>query len=176
MCNSRNWESCRICKWHWWIVSGCCVPYYLFMLFFLLRNNKLNLRRLGGSKGWSLVFTKSSPVEIRTGNTIKFNHFSISLSLNSDSTIAFLKGYTKAYCIIKKLIFFISIHCKQFILVSETLVGLNIPLCRIKTSRKPWWVFWLHLLPLCAFLTGSLQTGVLTNETKAAGEWYLLAN
>lgn len=145
--------------------------------FFLLRNNKLNLRRLGGSKGWSLVFTKSSSVEIRTGNTIKFNRFSVSLSLNSDSTITFLKGYTKAYCIIKKLIFFFtSIHCKQFILVSETLVGLDIPLCRIKTGRKPRWVFWLHPQPICAFLTGSLQTGVLTNETKAAGEWYLLAN
>lgn len=155
-----------------------CPLFSLFIhaFFFLLRNNKLNLRRLGGSKGWSLVFTKSSSVEIRTGNTIKFNCFSVSLSLNSDSTITFLTGYTKAYCIIKKLIFLVAIHCKQFILVSEKLVGLGIPLCRIKTCRKPWWVFWLPLLPVWAFLTGSLQTGALTNETKAAEEWYLLAN
>jgi len=107
------------------------------MLFFLLKNNKLNLKRRGCSKGWSVVFTKSSSVEIRTGNTIKFNCFSISLSLKSDSTITFLKGYTKAYCIIKKPIFFISIHCQQFFLVSETLVGLDIPFCRMKTGRKP---------------------------------------
>lgn len=178
MSNSRNWEPCHICKWHWWIVSGRCVPYshYLFMLFFS-SSEITNLRRLGGSKGWSLVFTKSSSVEIRTGNTITFNRFSISLSLNSDNTITFLKGYIKAYCIMKKLFsFFISTQCKQFILVSETLVGLDIPLCRIKIARNSCWVFWRHPLPVCACPPGSLLTGGPKNETEAAGEWYLLAN
>lgn len=147
------------------------------MLFFLLRNNKLNLKRLGGSKVWSLVFTKSSSVEIRAGNASTFNCFSILPSRNAASTIAFLKGATKAYCVIKQWFFCpVSINSKQFILVSETLVGLDIPLRRIKPSRKPWCALWLHAQPVCALLPDALWTGGLANETQAAGERELLAN
>lgn len=151
-----------------------CPLFSLFIhAFFFLRNYKLNLRRLGGSKGWSLVFAKSSSEELRTGNTIKFNVSAFYWAQIQTALPLSSKDVQKPIVHKETEFYFISSHYKQFILISETLVGLDIPLCRIKTSRKPWWVFWLHPQPMHAFLTGSLQTRALT---KAAGERFLLAN
>lgn len=114
------------------IIYSCFLP--------PLRNNKFNLMRLGGSKGCSLVFARSSSAETGAGHTVTCNCFSISLSQNSGSAITFLKGYTKAYCVIKKLIFWVSICRNQFIMASDTSVGFGYSFTHDKHLQKPGWV------------------------------------